>query len=71
MSDRNQNRQPRIFKIGATRVTEDPSMSNLANDEVRAFLQRTYPEVANAVIREREENDVRVVDFIAQPGRKG
>ncbi len=61
----------RVFKIGATHIVEDDSMVNLSNEEIRAILQRTYPEVANAVIREREENGLRIVDFIYQPGRKG
>jgi hypothetical protein len=61
----------RIFKIGATRVVETESMSGLTNEQVRELLKINYPEVANATLREREENDLRVVEFLPQPGRKG
>ncbi len=30
MTDQNQNPSSRVFKIGATRIVEDPSMSSLA-----------------------------------------
>lgn len=60
-----------MFKIGATRVVEDPSMSALSNEQVRDLLKTSYPEIANATIRERDENGLRVVEFLPQPGRKG
>lgn len=66
-----QNNQLRVFKIGATRIVEDASMSGVSNEQVRDLLKVTYPEVANATIREREENGLRVVEFLPQPGRKG
>ena len=70
MSDQN-TLQPRIFKIGATRIPDDASLSSLSNEQVRDILKRTYPEIAHASIREREDNGYRVVEFLPQPGRKG
>ncbi len=61
----------RIFKIGATRVVEDASTESLSNEQVRDLLKGTYPEVANATIRERVEGGTKVVEYLAQPGRKG
>lgn len=61
----------RVFKIGATRIVEDSSMSSLDNSAVRDLLKTTYPEIANATIRERDESGLRVVEFLPQPGRKG
>lgn len=46
-------------------------MSALTNEQVRDLLKTSYPEVANATFREREEGDLRVVEFLPQPGRKG
>jgi hypothetical protein len=71
MADQNPTQPTRIFKTGATRITEDASMSGLTNEQVRDVLKTSYPEIANATIREREENGVRVVEFLPQPGRKG
>ena len=66
------NIQPtRVFKIGATRIVEDATMSTLDNDAIRELLKTSYPEVANATIRERDEIGLRVVEFLPQPGRKG
>jgi hypothetical protein len=61
----------RVFKIGATRIVEDASMSALDNNAIRDLLKTSYPEIANATIRERDENGLRVVEFLPQPGRKG
>jgi hypothetical protein len=61
----------RVFKIGATRIVEDASMHGVSNEDVRALLKTSYPEIANATIRERDENGLRVVEFLPQPGRKG
>jgi hypothetical protein len=61
----------RVFKIGATRIVEDASMSSLDNNAIRDLLKTSYPEIANATIRERDENGLRVVEFLPQPGRKG
>ena len=62
---------PRIFKTGATRIVEDETMAGLTNEQVRDILKRTYPEVAHATIREREQDGLRIVEFLPQPGRKG
>lgn len=70
MSDQN-TLQPRILKIGAARIVEDASMSPLSNEQIRDILKRTYPEIAHATIRERDDNGQRVVEFLPQPGRKG
>lgn len=61
----------RVFKIGATRITEDSSMVGRGNEEIRDILKHAYPEVAHATIREREQEGLRIVDFLPQPGRKG
>lgn len=71
MTDQNQTPASRVFKIGTTRIVEDPSMSGLTNEQVRDLLKTSYPEIANATLREREENGLRVVEFLPQPGRKG
>lgn len=66
---------PRIFKVGTARILEDASMSGLSNEQIRALLQATYPEVAHATIRERvettENGEIRVVDYLPAAGRKG
>jgi hypothetical protein len=61
----------RVFKLGATRIVEDASMHGVSNEDVRTLLKTSYPEIANATIRERDENGLRVVEFLPQPGRKG
>ncbi|MCD4687123.1 MAG: hypothetical protein K8S97_14440 [Anaerolineae bacterium] len=65
------NPTPRVFKTGATRIVEDETMVGLTNEQVRDILKRTYPEVAHATIREREQDGLRIVEFLPQPGRKG
>ncbi|MEP7288617.1 MAG: hypothetical protein ABI947_22925 [Chloroflexota bacterium] len=73
--DTNTPAVPRIFKIGATRIVEDASMAALTNEQVGTLLKASYPEVAHATIRERIETthdgEVRVVEWLPQPGRKG
>jgi PRTRC genetic system protein C len=72
MSNHNSNPTIRIFKSGATRIVEDPSMSELSNEQVRDLLKTTYPEIANATIRESQlEDGTRLVEFLPVPGRKG
>jgi hypothetical protein len=71
MSDTTHTTALRIFKTGATRIVEDDSMRGKNIEEVRALLRSAYPEIANATIRERDENGLRVVEFLPQPGRKG
>jgi hypothetical protein len=65
------NSTPRVFKIGATRIVEDAALAGRGIEEIREILKCTYPEVAHATIREREENSLHVVEFLNQPGRKG
>jgi hypothetical protein len=65
------NPTPRVFKIGATRIVEDATMAGRSNEEIRDILKRSYPEIAHATIREREQDGLRIVDFLPQPGRKG
>ena len=63
---------PRVFKIGTTRIVEDASTAGLNNEQIRAMLKNTYPEVANATIRESTTADgTRVLEFHAVAGRKG
>ena len=61
----------RIFKIGSTKIVADESMRDLSNEAVRDLLKRTYHEVANATIREQEEDDMIVLTFFPIAGRKG
>ena len=61
----------RIFKIGSTHIVADDTLRDLGNEAARTLLKRSYPEVANATIREREVGDKIVVEFLPQPGRKG
>jgi hypothetical protein len=45
---------------------------HITNDQVREVLKRTYPEVANATIRESVTADgTRLVSYLPQAGRKG
>ena len=63
---------PRIFKTGSSLISESPEMRPLSNEEIRALLKHSYPEVANAIIRETAQTDGSLlVEFLAQPGRKG
>lgn len=62
----------RIFKIGATRIVEDASLSGKSLDDVKAILQRSYPEIAHATVRETMlEDGTKLVEWLAKPGRKG
>jgi hypothetical protein len=72
MTDQNNNTQPRIFKIGSTTIVEDESLAGKSLDEIKIILQRTYPEIAHATIRERTlEEGTTVLDFIPVAGKKG
>ncbi len=45
---------------------------HINNEAVRGLLKATYPEIANATIREVTTADgQKVVEFLPQPGRKG
>jgi len=71
MSDQNTS-QPRIFKIGATRIVEDASLAGRTLDEVKAILQRSYPEIAHATVRETTlEDGTKLTEWFAHPGKKG
>ena len=71
MSDVNTT-QPRIFKTGTVRIIEDESTVGLDNEAVRNLLKTSYPEIANATIREVTTTEGQtVVEFLPQPGRKG
>ena len=60
MTDSN-NTPNRIFKIGATIIVADEQTAQMDNEQVRALLKRTYPEVAHATIREQTLEDGTVV----------
>lgn len=71
MSDQNPSK-PRIFKIGAVRIVEDASMTELSLEAVRNILKATYPEIAHATLRETAtEEGNSLIEFLPQPGRKG
>jgi hypothetical protein len=64
--------KPRIFKTGTVRIVEDASMSGLSNEQIRSLLKSSYPEIANATIRESQlEDGTPLIEFLPQPGRKG
>lgn len=64
--------KPRVFKTGTVRIVEDANMSGLSNEDVRSLLKSSYPEVANATIRESQlEDGTPLIEFLPQPGRKG
>ena len=66
------NPQPRIFKIGATRIVEDASLAGHNLDEVKTILQRSYPEVAHATVRETTlEDGTKLIEWLPVGGRKG
>ena len=71
MSEQTATPLTRVFKIGATRIVEDASMSGATNEQVRDLLKTRFPEIAIATLREREEDGMRLVEFLPQPGRKG
>ncbi|RMG76278.1 MAG: hypothetical protein D6711_04350 [Chloroflexi bacterium] len=72
MTEQTPNNPPRIFKIGTTTIQSDESLVNLDNEQVRAILKRTYPEVAHATTRETTlEDGTVVVHYQAVAGRKG
>lgn len=71
MTEHHTSQPARVFVIGATRIAEDPALSALTTEQVRALLRFSYPEIASATVREREHDGLRVVEFLPQPGRKG
>ena len=68
----NQTNPNRIFKIGSTTILEDVSLAGKSLDEVKIILQRTYPEVAHATVREVTLEDGNTCyHYIPQAGTKG
>jgi hypothetical protein len=66
------DRQPQtVIKIGGTRIVADESQRDMSIDQLKATLRGMYPEVANSTHREKIENGVRAIEFLAVPGRKG
>ena len=62
----------RIFKTGSTIISESPEMHGLSSDDIKNLLKHSYPEVANATIRETPQTDgTLLVEFLPVPGRKG
>jgi hypothetical protein len=72
MTEQTPNIPPRIFNIGTTTIVEDESMTCKSLEEIKIILQRTYPEVAHATVRETTlEDGSTCYHFISRPGRKG
>lgn len=72
MSEQSIEQPSRVFKIGATRIVADDSFLSVDNEAARQVLKASYPEVANATIRERTLDDgTQLVEYLPQPGRKG
>lgn len=67
------NTLPRVFLIGATRITEDETTYSMTNEEVKNFLKPQYPEIALATIEEwtDEDTQTQIINFKIVPGRKG
>jgi len=63
----------RIFKIGSTKIVEDESMQGRSIEEMREILRLTFPEVAQATVREKvdAENGITWIEWLPKPGRKG
>jgi len=58
-------------KIGNRRIKLTESMQGKSPEELRGILLTTYPEIKTAKVRTKSEGDDTVVEFMAQPGRKG
>jgi hypothetical protein len=43
MTDQNPSQPTRVFRIGATRIVEDASMSSMDNTAIRDLLVTRYP----------------------------
>jgi hypothetical protein len=71
-NQQNQEQPRRFFKTGSTLITESPEMRHLNNEEIRALLKHSYPEVANASVREVPQDDGSLlIEYLPVPGRKG
>ena len=67
-----QEQNNRIFKISSITIVEDESLAGKSLEEIKLILQRTYPEVAHATVRETTHEDGRICyHYIARAGRKG
>jgi hypothetical protein len=72
MTEQTNNTQDRVFKIGSTTIVEDESLAGKSLDEVKTILQRTYPEVAHATVREVTLDDGSTCyHYIPVAGKKG
>lgn len=66
------NQRLRLFKTGSTIIAENETTANLSPEDVRDILKYQYPEVANATINTRTNDDGQeIVEFLPKPGRKG
>lgn len=61
----------RIFKIGSTKIADDDTTAQMTTEQVRNHLKTSFPEVAEATVREKSEGDITFVEFLPRPGRKG
>ena len=61
----------RVFKIGTTQIADDDSTAGMTIDQVREHLKPSFPEVAEATIREKTEGEITFYEFLPRPGRKG
>jgi hypothetical protein len=72
MTDQMQETTPtRVFKIGSVRIVEDETMQGKDAKTIQKLLAPLYPQIENATIRERTEDDTTIVEYIARAGRKG
>jgi hypothetical protein len=66
------NQQPRLFKTGSTIIAEDSTTAGKSPEEIREILKYQFPEVANATINLRTNDDgQKIIDYLPKPGRKG
>jgi hypothetical protein len=72
MTEQTNNTQARIFKIGTSTIVEDESLAGKSLDEVKTILQRSYPEVTHATVREVTlEDGSTCYHYIPVAGTKG
>jgi hypothetical protein len=71
-TDHSQDPEPRIFKIGATIISEVETLAGCSLDEIKDILKHSYPEVAHATVNTRTSEDgTQIIEFLPKPGRKG
>jgi hypothetical protein len=62
----------RIFKIGQTLITLEPTLQALSTEEVRQRLKHAHPEIAQATVRETPQTDGSLsIEFLPISGKKG